>query len=253
MLKEKRQLCISTVINTANYISNLLMRFKSLINRVCCFAVLAIAVTAVSSCKSTNTATTSVQVINVSPDAGPVNYYLSGNLKTATPVSYGTLSGYFLTVSGNQTGEVKSAAGTLFSSSPVSIGSNLYYTVFISGQTATNNVTSFIAQDNLNTPAPGKAKIRFIHTVAAAPQVNLLLDANVVFSAKAYKSVSDYTEVTPGTYSIRATTSDITAAGVTTAFNQTFDNGKIYNIIFKGAVGATTDALKLSLSVVANN
>lgn len=230
------------------------MRIKSFIHRICCFAVLAIAVAGISSCKSTSTATTSVQVINVSPDAGTINFYLSGNLKTTTPVAYGNSFGYFLTIAGNQTSEVKaSASGTTLASLPVNLASNANYTVFVSGQTKTNNVSAFYTQDGLYTPSPGKAKVRFIHAVAAAPQVNLLLNADVIFPARAYQSISGYTEISAGTYSIQATSSDQTAVGVTTAFNQTFANGKIYNIIFKGAVGATSDSLKLRLAVMANN
>lgn len=230
------------------------MRVKNLLNKIYYFAALAVVFTAIFSCKSTSTATTSVQVINVSPDAGTVNYYLSGTLKTVYPVAFGNSSSYFSTVAGNQTGEVKSTGtGVTLASNPVSIASNSYYSVFVVGQASTNNITYIVTQDNLNRPAEGKAKIRFVHAVSAAPQVNFLLNANVIFSAKAFKSISDYTEITPGTYSIRATSSDITAIGVTSPFNQTFENGKIYTIIFKGAIGATTDALKLNLGVMANN
>lgn len=231
------------------------MRFQNLLNRVCCFVVLPMVFATVSSCKkSTSTATTSVQVINTSPDAGTINFYLSGNLKTTTPVAYGNSSGYISTIAGTQTGEVKAAAsGISLTSIPVSLAANANYSVFVTGQTATNNVTAFMAQDRLDTPAPGKAKIRFVHAVATVPQVNLMLNVNTVFSARAYKSVSDYIDVTAGTYSIKATASDATALGITTAFNQTFANGKIYTVVFKGAVGSTNDALKLSLGVMANN
>jgi hypothetical protein len=230
------------------------MRVKNLLNQFYYFAALTAIFAGISSCKSSSTATTSVQVINVSPDAGTINFFLSGNLKTTSPVAYGNSSSYFSTVAGNQTGEVKSATtGVSLASNPVSIASDSYYSVFVMGQALTNNINYTIVQDKLNRPTEGKAKIRFVHAVSAAPQVNLLLNSNVIFSAKAFKSVSDYTEITPGTYSIRATSSDITSVGVTTAFNQTFENGKIYTIIFKGAVGATTDALKLNLGVMANN
>lgn len=231
------------------------MRNQSLLNRVCCFAVLMMAFATISSCKkSTGTATTSVQVINASPDAGTINFYLSGNLNTTSPVAYGNSSGYFSTIAGNQTGEVKAAAsGISLASVPLSLGANANYSVFVTGQTFTNNVAAFMVQDKLDIPAPGKAKIRFVHAVSAVPQVNLMLNANTIFSARAYKSVSDYTEVSAGTYSIKATSSDATAIGVTTAFNQTFDNGKIYTIIFKGAVGTTNNTLKLGLGVMINN
>ncbi len=230
------------------------MRVKNLFNKFYYFSALAVIFTAISSCKSTSTATTSVQVINASPDAGTINFYLSGNLKTTSPVAYGNSSSYFSTVAGNQTGEIKSAGtGVTLASNPVSLAANSYYSVFVLGQASTNNINYVIATDNLNRPAEGKAKIRFVHAVSAAPQVNLLLNSNVIFSAKAFKSVSDYTEITPGTYSIRATSSDVTSVGVTTAFNQAFENGKIYTIVFKGAIGATTDALKLNLGVMANN
>lgn len=237
-----------------SYYRYLLMRIKSLLNKVCCFAVLSIAIFVIPSCKSISTATTSVQVINASPDAGPVDFYLSGNLKTSTPVAYGNSSAYFLTIAGNQTGEVKSPAfSAALASVPVGLASNVNYSVFVSGQTSTNNITAFYVRDNLITPAPGKAKLRFVHAVAAARKVNLLLNANVIFTAIAYKSISDYIEVPTGSYSIRANLSDSTAVGVTPAFTQTFDNGKIYTIIFKGAIGATADALKLRLGVMANN
>ncbi|MVN21045.1 DUF4397 domain-containing protein [Mucilaginibacter arboris] len=230
------------------------MFIQSFFNRFCCFAVLAIAIAGISSCKSSTTATASVRVINVSPDAGPVNFYLSGSLKTTAPVTYGNSFGYFSAIAGSQTAEVKSStsASTLVSS-PVNITKDANYSVFVCGLATTNSVNTIVAQDILTMPSPGKAKVRFVHAVAGAPQVNLSVNSGVLFLGVGYKSVTDYTEITAGTYSIKAISTDVSAVGVTTAFNQTFENGKIYTIYFKGLVGANTDALKLNLGVIATN
>lgn len=230
------------------------MRIQSLFNRFCCFAVFAIAIAGISSCKSSTTATASVRVVNVSPDAGTVNFYLSGSLKTTTPVAYGNSFGYFSAIAGSQTAEVKSSTtGSSLVSSAINITKDASYSIFVCGLATTNSVNTIVAQDNLAVPAPGKAKVRFIHAVSGAPQVNLLVNSGVLFSGIGYKSVTEYTEITAGTYSVKATSADVTAVGVTTAFNQTFENGKIYTIYFKGLVGATTDPLKFNLGVIANN
>ena len=230
------------------------MDIKSFHRRTHHFLIWAIVITTIFSCKSVSTATTSVQVINASPDAGPVNFYLSGTLKTSAPVAYGNSLGYFSTIAGNQTGEVKaSPSNNTLVSAPVSLASDVNYSVFISGLASANTVNFVAAQDNLITPAPGRVKIRFVQLISGAPQVNLLANSIVLFSFKAYKSVSDYTEITAGTYSIKVISADPAATNITTAFNQTFENGRIYTVYLKGTIGAVADALKPNLGVMRNN
>ncbi len=230
------------------------MDFKSFYSRTYRFLIWAIVIATISSCKSVSTATTSVQVINASPDAGPVNFYLSGTLKTSAPVAYGNSLGYFSTIAGNQTGEVKASSSSYtLVTAPVGLASSVNYSIFISGLASANTVNFVAAQDNLITPAPGNAKIRFVHLVSGAPRVNLLANSIVLFSFKEYKSVSDYTEITAGTYSISTINADIAGIVVTNAFNQTFENGRIYTVYLKGTIGATIDALKPNLGVMRNN
>ncbi len=226
------------------------MSFKN--SRVLCFLFSLITITVISSCKSTITETTSLQVINASPDAGPINFYLSGNLKTTKPVTYSNTPAYFSAIAGNQTGTVKSSTSTLLST-PVSLASNVNYSLFVCGLTSSNTVSTILTQDNLITPAPGKAKLRFVHTVVGAPTVSFLTNSAVLFSAIPYKSVSGYTEITAGMYSIKVISADVSAVNLTNPINQTFENGKIYTVYFKGAIGAATDSLKLNLGVINNN
>lgn len=216
------------------------------------FLILTTTIVVISSCKSTITNNASLQVINASPDAGPVNFYTSGTLKTTKPVTYSSTSAYFSTIAGNQTGEIKSSTSTLISA-PLNLNTNVNYSLFVCGLKSLNTLSTILTQDNLITPAPGNAKLRFMHTVVGAPAVSFLTNSAVLFSAISYKSISDYKEITAGMYSIKVVSADISATGLTTSINQTFENGKIYTVYFKGAIGATTDSLKLNVAVLRNN
>lgn len=226
---------------------------KNLIKRVFCFSVLALVIAGVSSCKKvTGEDTAAVQVVNASPDAGAINFYLSGNLKTTSPVTFGNTSGYFSTTAGNQTAEVKSStsAATL-----ASTGANLSgkgnYSVFVCGLSTTNSVNAILVSDELSSPSSGKAKVRFVNTVAASPNVNLVSNSTTLFSSVAYKTASSFMEIAPGAYTLNAVSTALTTLTVATV-NQTFESGKIYTIYFKGAIPSLSSATQLSLGVITN-
>ena len=230
------------------------MLIKSLINRIYGIVVLVLLIFAISSCKVTNNATTSVQMINASPDAGSVNLYLSGNLKTTTPVNYSYSSGYLSTIVGNQTAEIKSSTtAVILVSTPVNLTEYSNYSIYLCGLANSASLGSIVALDDLTAPSAGKAKLRFVNTVVGSPQVNLIANSSTtLFTGIAYKSVTGFVEIMPGTYNLAAASTAVTSVSVATA-SQTFVSGKIYTIYFKGAIGATTDPSKLGLGVTANN
>lgn len=205
----------------------------------------------ISSCKNSITSSNaSIQVINASPDAGTINLYLSGSLKTSTPVSYGNTSGYFTTTAGNQAAEVKSASSTL-TSTTINLSDKGNYSLFVTGLSAANSVTTVFLPDDLTSPSSGKAKVRFVNTVDSSPQVNLVANSTTWFNGVSYKSATGFMEITPGTYTLSANSTTITAISVA-SLSQNFESGKIYTVYFKGILGGS-NASKLSLGVVPNN
>lgn len=195
-----------------------------------------------------------MQVVNASPDAGSINLYLSGNLKNSTPVTYGNSTGYFATIAGNQTAEIKIAAiATTVASTPVNLTPDANYSIFFYGRSATATLSSIVIQDDLLAPSSGKAKVRFVNTVTNYPNVNLQLNSSTaLFSNVAYQAVTSFMEITPGNYPLTVVASSAAAVSVA-AVSQNFVSGKIYTIYFRGQIGATADALKLGLGVIVNN
>lgn len=237
------------------------MRIKSVINLVCYFSVLAIVIAGASSCKKSNNASSSsVQVINASTDAGPINFYLSGNLKTTTPVSYGNTSGYFSAITGNQTEEIKTIPNspTVVSTS-INLTQDAHYSIFLCGQ-LTATLGSIVVQDDLSAPTSGTAKVRCVNTVPNSNVEFTLMSTEVLFYKDvAYKTATDFRDkVIPGTYSITVSPYGpaYTTPGVNLTFateNLTFVSGKIYTIYFKGELGPTAGAAKMDLGVLTHN
>ncbi|MCJ8210314.1 DUF4397 domain-containing protein [Mucilaginibacter sp. RS28] len=214
------------------------------------FIALLALVAGFSSCKKDNqydfkgTASAQVNLINASPDAGNVSLYVAGTLRTPSPVGFSAASGYYKTYIGEQSLEVKNSAGTTIASGTHQLDASVAYTGYLVGPN--NALALVLAKDDGTAPSAGKARIRFVHAAPNLSNVDVAVNSTVTFSSQAYRSATGFTEVNPGSVSVRVLGSLLNLSG-----NYTVEAGKTYTVLVKGVSGGSGNSA-LSLAFIAH-
>ena len=213
------------------------------------------------SCKKNNDRptflpTTNIRVINASKDT--VNFYQNGTLINNTSAYFpgGTLANLLIVKAGLQNYQVKlakpSAPNPLFTL-PLTLDSGKIYSLYISSRSVDG---IFFTNDSFTAPTNNTAKIRFVN---ASPDASPLTLAFVTpgtspvitpqLSNIAYKTTTDFLNVTPSTtatpgttlgpgsliFSVYQTGSDISTARKDTV---TISTGRIYTVVGYGTIGS---------------
>ncbi|PTQ95607.1 uncharacterized protein DUF4397 [Mucilaginibacter yixingensis] len=230
-------------------------RFNTLSRRVFIGSLFGVAAAVlVSSCKKDNgyefdgAVTAKVQLVNANPDAGPAQLFIQNVLRTPNTVSYGNVSGYNDSYTGQQDFSIQSPSGTVLASGSAQVDAANYYSFILAG--SSSNTSVITVKDDQTAPSSGNARVRFVQASADAPVSNVTANGTGLFTALNYKGVSAYAEVTAGTYIFRlvnASTSTVLATGSSI----TLAAGKIYTIYSKGSVsGSGSSALSISAITV---
>lgn len=195
--------------------------------------------------------TSKVLVTHASPDAPGVDVLVDNaiavtNLTFPNSIpSYATLNSGTRNIKVNVTGTSTTAL-----QANLNLAADKNYSVF-----AVNNVASIeavVLEDDLTSPASGKAHVRFIHLSPNAPAVDITLtDGTVVFGDYIFKEASAFTPLNAATYNLQ-----VRLAGTSTVVlelpNIALTAGKIYTVFAKGLVGGTgTQAL--GAQIIVNN
>lgn len=202
-----------------------------------------IGVLAISSCKKDSAddqgENAKLSVVNLSPEIPAAEVYFNNELQTTTPILFATSSGYLSVKTGNRTGDVKAAGTSLtLSSQRYLFKANRNYSLFIAGNVSDNTLKTVFVEDDLTLAATSEGRIRLFHGCVGAPNVDILLNGNVVISNVAYASLSDFTTVQAGTYTLT-----VRQSGTTTVLfslpNVLIERGKIYTLYAKGKLNGT--------------
>lgn len=197
--------------------------------------------------------------VNASPGFGPVDIIFDGNKFNTTGVAYGANTGYKPLLEGSHVMNITSG-GTTTSLYDVNLSTaaSINQSFFIYDRP--NSLQIFAVQDNLITPAAGKANIRFFHLSPGSTVIDVgTISASVftpIFSARSFESSStaytnaSFTSINAGTYSFEIR---VNGAGVTilTVNNIVLQEGKNYTLFAKGISGNGTTPL--GLEVIENN
>ncbi len=113
------------------------------------------------------------------------------------------------------------------------------------------NIEALVVEDDLSTPASGKAHVRFIHLSPDAPAVDIALDgAAVVFPDVTFKEYTDFTPLDAGSYDL-----EVRVAGTSTVALDldpiNLQAGKIYTVFAKGTLTGT-GSQALSAQIIVN-
>ncbi|HRN27377.1 MAG: DUF4397 domain-containing protein [Ignavibacteriaceae bacterium] len=178
-----------------------------------------------------------VLVTHASPDAPGVDL-LVDNVVAGTNLTFPNSTNYLEVNSGTRNVKVNvTGTSTTALEANLNLAADKNYSVF-----AVNNVAmieAVVVEDNLTSPASGKAHVRFIHLSPNAPEVDITTNTGaVVFGNYVFKQASAFTPLDAGTYDLQ-----VRLAGTSTVVLElpgiALTAGKIYTVFAKGLVGGS--------------
>jgi hypothetical protein len=228
-----------------------------LIARLACAAALFAALLPVTSCSNDDnnpvnpgSQQSRVMTVHTVPDGPAVDVLVDGVVVVPSLDYLGSTT--YLTVNAGTRNVRLNLAGTTntLAESNVLVQSNRSSTVFAVGLATSAEVV--MLNDDLSAPAPGQAKVRFVHLAPDGPPVDLAVAGGaVVFSNTAFKGDKPFQSIAAGTYDL-----ELRAAGTVTVLlpmpSITFEAGKIYTVYARGLV-AGTGPTALGASLLTHN
>jgi hypothetical protein len=179
--------------------------------------------------------TANVIVVHASPDAPDVDLLIDNAKVNTAPLAYPNNTGYLDVQAGRRNVKVNAAGtSTTVIDANVDFDSNDSYSVF-----AINTLSAIeplVLEDDLDTPAAGKAHVRFVHLSPDAPAVDVAVtNGPVLFGNRAFKSATDFTPVDAASYNLEVRLAG-TQTVVLTVPNVQLAAGRIYTIFARGFV-----------------
>lgn len=191
-----------------------------------------------------------VMVTHASPDAPGVDLLIDNAKVNSAVLTFPNSTNYLSVDAGSRNIKVN-VAGTPTSviNANLTIEADKNYSIFAINQVA--NIEALVLEDNLASPAAGKAHVRFIHLSPDAPAVDIAVTGGpVVFPNIAFKSSTAFTPLDANTYNL-----EVRVAGTSTVAlslpNIKLDAGKIYTVFARGFL-AGTGAQALNAQIIVN-
>lgn len=192
-----------------------------------------------------------ISVIDASPDAGPLDFYLDQNRANGSPLYYGTILDYLNAYTGKRTAAFyKAGTSTKIKSDTMTLKANSYYSLYLANLAATPDY--LFLTDTLTKPATGTGAVRFVDVSTDAPAVDLGIKGGALITAnKSYKGHSSFIALkgdTTYTFEVRMKG---TSTVLVSQSNIPVRKGAIYTIWLHGLASAT-DNTRLSLGIQTN-
>lgn len=202
------------------------------------------------------TANAYLNIVNVSPDVRPFNLYATYIRQSLTQYRYPSASNYFLQNINDTPLQIRPViANNVAQTNLLTLGQklqrNVRYTWFITGFRGDSSLATVFTVDSGSVPNVGRGKIRFVNVSPNSPGLNLTANDTVAFSNITYKKVSDYLEVTAGSYNMNIATSAAPATSIKLLPNVSVLDGKLYTIYAYGLVGRV-DTAAFNAGVILN-
>lgn len=186
----------------------------------------------------TPTPKANVLVVHASPDAPGVDL-LVDNTVAGTNLTFPNNTGYLQVNAGTRNVKVNvTGTSTTVIQANLNLMENKSYSVFAVNQVSA--IEPLVFEDNLSSPASGKAHVRFIHLSPNAPAVNITLtDGTIVFGNVSFKGSVDFTPLNAATYNLQVRDAATNQTVVLELPNITLQAGKIYTVFAKGLLGGS--------------
>jgi hypothetical protein len=190
-----------------------------------------------------------MEVVDASPDAPLLDFYINGTQVNASTVGLGGGIAYFSVQAGkisatfNQTGTTQKLAAD-----SLNLTANTSYTLFLANLIAKPDF--ILLKDTIVQPATGMCSLRFVDVSPDAPAVDLIIKKGAVLltSNKSYKG---YTSFLPLQQNV-ADTLEVVKTGTSTVLASApgfdFMAGSVYNVTLYG-LASQTNSEKLALGI----
>jgi hypothetical protein len=219
----------------------------------------------IASCGKSNNITgsnTQLQIINLSSDVQPVSLYINSvNQGNGVTYTYPNSSGYFFMQTLTppiQFRTANAAATNIPFQIDTVLRSNAKYTIFLTGYLKDSTIkNSILSLDTATLPPIGRAKVRFAHTSAASPDLDVRAnDTLMVFTKKQngikFNTITPYLTLPTGNYNFTINVHTTPGKVEYTLKNVTLLDGRAYTIYTQGIVGRA-DSVAFGANVLTNN
>jgi len=222
--------------------------------------------TFISSCGKTSSSSASAlniqyQVVNLSPDLGPVSLYINYAIYNNLNFFYPTPSGYFYLSSIATPFQVRPSPNQLTTTTIVNTSNifslndglkpNLKYTLFVTGINATHTLDTLFLIDTSSTPTTGRGKVRFVNASPLSTGFDVLANGTPAFSNQQFNKVSKYIELPAGNYTFQVFATGTTTGVIGSEQNVTIQDGRLYTLYSYGVAGHT-DSLAFGMGTLTN-
>lgn len=191
-------------------------------------------------------------VTHASPDAPGVDLLIDNAKQNSAALTYPNNTGYLDVETGSRNIKINvSGTSTTVINADLTFEKDKNYSVF--AVDSVSKISAIALEDDLTSPAAGKAHVRFVHLSPNAPAVDVAVASSgaVVFGDVAFKEATAFTPLDAGTYLL-----DVRVAGTTTVALVlpaiTLQAGKIYTVFAKGFLGGT-GTQSLGAEIIVNN
>ncbi|HEX4375261.1 MAG TPA: DUF4397 domain-containing protein [Puia sp.] len=208
-------------------------------------------------------------VVNASPTTSMYNVYSGSTSLTPSQIAFGSATGvaggnpYVEVVPGTDSIRVTSTTGSPYVvNAPFTFTNNSAYTLFVYDTAGTSGqLKTLLLNDPAVKPTSGQAEVRFINL--SSNSVPLYVDfingtdtirqSNLSYAGTGIvtaDSLSDFTTVAPGTYSVQVSNNEGTV--ITNVSSQTFNANSVYTLYAKGYQNGLNGTDSLSVGSVQN-
>jgi hypothetical protein len=215
---------------------------------------------ALSSCLKNHTDNTPTQqvsalaVIDGSPGATQLDFFLDAVKVTASPLVQGTYLSYFTAYSGKHVANFfQSNTSTLLAHDSVTFNPNNYYSLFLT-KTTGNTADFVLLKDSLSRPASGGISVRLVNLSADAGGVDMFVKGNAskLAANQGYKGVSAFATATVNP----TDTLQIVKAGTSTLLAsvpcKNITINAVYTVWLYGFATPADPSQKLAAGIMAN-
>lgn len=198
-----------------------------------------------------------LSVINASPNARNVNFFLDDTRINTSGIPY--LSGlqYIRAFSGpRETTVTDFTTNGKLAEKTFTLATGNYYSLYIVGVGATPDSLNYVFTiDSLKAPASGKTRIRFVNLSPDSAPLSLAVEGQTtnLVSNQAYKAVSQFVNVDPIASGVLVIKDNATGAVIGRLENTTLQAGFNYSILARGIAASTVNDLKPGIKVINHN
>lgn len=211
-------------------------------------AVICLSIASLSSCEKDDVdeyGAAQLKIVNASSNSGIQDFYLLGDL-VKDELNYNQYSDFITVPSGNRltTSFKDHNSGVEYAGGELWMLNGKHYTVYLIGTGSNARVKQF--EDDLSSPASGKAKIKFIHISDGAPSDLRIKDAlgSIIVNDISRNIESAYKSIDPGTFTFSIYNTG-TASLVGNFQLDAFVSGKIYSIFIDGESSSSVQVHKV--------